>query len=341
VQPKQYRPALRWTIALLLGLNAGFRTSSASFLSAAENPRWEFLRANLDVFPGMEKIFEPDVKLFWKLKPNLQNVRAAEKLPDAEYPFTISTDRFGRRTMPQLKQSRHTVLFLGDSCTFGIPVNGGETYPALLQQRLKQVRCINAGVPGYSAYQGRLVLEQWDPTQKPDAVVITFWPNDRSVWDHLSDAEHAELIADEAAGTMSSLRLTRLLRRALPSSRPRLTGQEFEQEIREILRWCRQRGVVPILQVWPAKRQMESPQGIDRQQVLRRIAAQESVLLVDLVPLVRAQRRPSLFSDAIHMLKDGHALVAAALQPLVEQALARAAAKPEAAAQGDAAGAAP
>jgi lysophospholipase L1-like esterase len=307
-------------------------------LLAAENQRWEFLRTNLEVFPGTEQIFEPDPKLFWKLKPNLQGVRAAEKLPDAEYPFTISTDRFGRRLMPQLKDSGQTVLFLGDSCTFGIPVNDLETYPALVQQRLKQVRCINAGVPGYSAYQGRLILEQWDPAERLDAVVITFWPNDRSVWDHLSDAEHAELIADEAAGRMSSLRLTRLLRRALPGSRPRLDHQEFEQEIRNILKWCQERGVVPVVQVWPARGQMEAIEEIARQQILRRVAAQEAVALVDLVPLVRAQRGPGLFSDSIHMLKDGQALVAAALQPVLEKVLA--AAKPVAAANGDASGSA-
>jgi lysophospholipase L1-like esterase len=319
---KGHNIIVRWTAALLLSLNLAFPTSTGASLEAAENPRWEFMRANLDVFPGTEKIFEPDPKLFWKLKPDLKKVPVAEKLPKAEYPFTISTDSSGRRVIAEIKQSRHTVLFLGDSCTFGIPVNDDETYPAVLQRRLNQVRCINAAVPGYSAYQGRLVLEQWDSAAAPvNAVVITFWPNDRSVWDHLSDAEHAELIADEAAGKTSPVRLTRLLRRALPGSRPRLNEREFEQEIRSMIRWCRQHGAVPILQVWAARRQLDTPDQVDRQQILRRIAAQEEVLVVDLVPPVRARGEASLFTDTIHMSKTGHELVAATLEPVLERAL--------------------
>jgi lysophospholipase L1-like esterase len=334
-----HRTALRLTTALVLGLSAAFLLSRESLLLAAENPRWDFMRANLDVFPGIEKIFEPDVKLFWKLKPNLQKIPAAEKLPKAEYPFTVSTDSSGRRMTPELRQSRHTILFLGDSCTFGIPVNDEETYPAVLQQRLKEARCINAAVPGYSSYQGRLVLEQLDASLKPNVVVITFWPNDRSVWDHLSDAEHAELIADEAEGKTSPVRLTRLLRRALPGTRPRLNDREFEQEIRNILRWCRQHGAVPILQVWAARRQLETPEQIDRQQILRRIAVQEEVLIVDLVPPVRAHAGSSLFTDTIHMSKEGHALVAETLQPVLERVLAPA--KADAAGPGGAPGSRP
>src|SRR5688572_30223571 len=80
------------------------------------NPRWEFLRTNLDVFPGTEKLFEPDTRLFWRLRPNLKGLRAAERLPDKEYQFSVSTDAKGRRFIPRPGIVRHTVLFLGDSC---------------------------------------------------------------------------------------------------------------------------------------------------------------------------------------------------------------------------------
>ena len=122
---------------------------------------------------------------------------------------------------------RHTVLFLGDSCTFGIPVNDNEAFPALVQQKMEGIQSINAGVPGYSAFQGRLFLEGTDSAFRPDVVVVTFWPNDRSVWDHLGDAEHQELIAAEQSGEFSRYRIVRLLRRATPGKRPRLTDEEF------------------------------------------------------------------------------------------------------------------
>ena len=169
-------------------------------LSAAENPRWEFLVTNLDVFPGTEKLFEPDEELFWRLRPNLQGVKASERLPGVEYPFTVATDGDRRRRTPKVKSPDKTVLFLGDSCTFGIPVDDDESLPWRVQQQVAKsyslkIRAINGGVPGYSAFQGRVLLEQFDRKSALDAVVITFWPNGRNIWDHLSDAEHKELLA--------------------------------------------------------------------------------------------------------------------------------------------------
>jgi hypothetical protein len=158
--------------------------------AAAENARWDFLVTNLDVFPGTGQFFEPDEKLFWRLKKNLRGVKASEKLPAIEFPFTVSTNAEGRRVVPgNPGSSDKTVLFLGDSCTFGIPVNDDETFPARTKAKLArgpaiEIHAVNAGVPGYSVFQGRLLLEQF--TTPPDIVVVTFWPNDRSIWDHLS-----------------------------------------------------------------------------------------------------------------------------------------------------------
>jgi len=285
------------------------------------NPRWEFLRTNLDVFPGTEKLFEPDTRLFWRLRPNLKGLRAAERLPDKELQFSVATDAKGRRFIPEPGIVRHTVLFLGDSCTFGIPVNDNETFPALVQQQVEGIQSINAGVPGYSAFQGRLFLEGMDSAFRPDVVVVTFWPNDRSVWDHLGDAEHQELIAAQESGEFSRYRIVRLLRRATPGTRPRLTEQEFAEQIRKMVGWCRARGSKPILQIWPTKQQMSTSDEIDRQQVLRKIAREDRVPLVDLVPVFRRRRGPVLFADNIHATKEGYALVAETLCEVLRQML--------------------
>jgi lysophospholipase L1-like esterase len=285
------------------------------------NPRWHFLRTNLDVFPGTDKLFEPDAKLFWRLKSNLNRVRAAECLPQKEFPFSVSTDASGRRLMPQPKSVTHRVLFLGDSCTFGIPVNDDETFPAIIQRKLEGVQSINAAVPGYTAFQGRLLLEGIYSELQPDVVVITFWPNDRSVWDHLSDAEHQELLSAEQAGEFSRYRVIRMLRRATPGKRPRLTEEEFAEQIRSILRLCRERGSEPILQIWPAQPQMSTGEEIGLQRVLRTIAGLERVRMVDLVPVFRQRREMDLFVDSIHVTKAGYALVAESLRPILQQAL--------------------
>ena len=312
----------RVSLAALLILTAGVPCLGAFLLQTAPNARWDFLRTNLSVFPGTEKLFRPDSTLFWSLEPNLKNIKAAERLPDREYRFTVSTDGQGRRKMTEPRNSRHTVLFLGDSCTFGIPVNDNETFPALIQKRMKGVRCLNRGVPGYSAFQGRLLLEQVEAASAPDAVVITFWPNGRSVWDHLSDLEHEELLAAERAGEFSRHRLTRLLRRATPGDRLRLNDDEFADQIRRMIAWCRKQGSAPILQVWPSQRQMNEPEEIDRQELLRQIASQEQVKLVDLVPVFRERQGSSLFVDSVHATRQGYALVADTLRPVLAEVLA-------------------
>ena len=292
------------------------------FGQETSNPRWEFLRTNLDVFPGTEKLFEPDARLFWRLRSNLKSLRAAERLPEKEFQFSVSTDANGRRFIPQPPIVRDTVLFVGDSCTFGIPVNDNQAFPALVQQKMEGIQSINAGVPGYSAFQGRLFLEGMNSTFRPDVVVVTFWPNDRSVWDHLGDAEHQELIAAEQSGEFSRYRIVRLLRRATPGKRPRLTDEEFADQVRQMLRWCRERGSKPILQVWPAQQQMSTTDEIDRQQILRKIGREDRVPVVDLVPVFRQRRDANLFVDSVHATKEGYALVADTLVQVIHQELA-------------------
>lgn len=285
-------------------------------LIAAENARWDFLVTNLDVFPGTEQLFEPDEKLFWRLIKNLKNVKASEKLPDREYPFTVSTDAQGRRRVPGSSDAQTTVLFIGDSCTFGIPVDDDETFPARTQQQLARkhdlaIRAVNAGVPGYSIFQGRGLLDQVQST--PDIVVVTFWPNGRSIWDHLSDAEHEELLAAERSGDFSGLRFTRLWRRATPGNRQRLNDEEFAEQLRLIAAWCRAKGSKAVFQVWPARSQMGEPLSIDRQEIIRRVGREEQVNVVDLLPAFRASKDADLFTDNIHCTRKGYTLVAETL----------------------------
>lgn len=293
---------------------------TAALWAADSNARWDFLRMNLQVFPGTEKIFQADDALFWKLKPSLRRVRASERLPDVEFPFRVSTDAQGRRLSGDAPDAAKSVLFLGDSCTFGIPVEDEEAFPARVGAELG-VRAVNAGVPGYSAFQGRIVLENALTGEKPDAVVITFWVNGRTVWDHLSDAEHQELMAAERAGEMSRHRVTRLLRRVLPEGRPRLTDEEFAGEIRAMIRMAREAEVEPLLVVWPAAVQMAGGEEHPRQAILREIGGETSTTVVEPLAAFRAQGGERLYADAVHATAAGYAVaakdIAAVLEPLL------------------------
>jgi lysophospholipase L1-like esterase len=289
-----------------------------AFCQAEQNSRWDFLRANLDVFPGMDQFFEPDPKLFWRLRGNLQHVKAAERLPGREYPFTASTDSAGCRLQPRVNNARASILFLGDSCTFGIPVNDREAFPAVVQEKLDGVQCINAGVPGYSAFQGRLRLE--DFSAPADVAVIAFWPNDRSTWDQLSDLEHRQLSAAQRGGEFSRYQVLRLLRRLGPE-RPRLDQTEFAEQIRGMVGICRARSIVPVLLIWPARAQMDQELAVGHQDVLRRIAREENVSSLDLVPVFRSRDYRALFADSVHATRRGYRLVAETLAPLLQRLL--------------------
>ncbi len=284
------------------------------------NRRWNFLRTNLQVFPGTEKIFEADPDLFWKLKPSLEAVEAAEKLADREYPFAVSTDAAGRRRSPQAHNDAPEILFLGDSCTFGIPVNDFDTFPAIAGKRLG-VRVVNAGVPGYSAFQGRMLLEKLD--SRPAAVVIAFWMNGRTSWDHLSDAEHLELLAAERAGELSRHRVTRLLRRVAPgAARPRLSDDEFAGELRNMITVAEEKGATPLLVVWPSQGQMLGEEAHPRQRIIAAVAAEAGTRFLELADRFRVGGGARLFVDPVHATAEGYRIageaVAEALRPVLD-----------------------
>ena len=275
---------------------------------------------NLQIFPGAEKIFEADRDLFWRLKPNLEKVEAAEKLPNAEHRFRVSTDGGARRVTPEAPAGARSVLFVGDSCTFGIPVDDDQSFPSRVG-RLLGVRALNAGVPGYSAFQGRLVLERFEG--RPAAVVITFWVNGRTVWDHLSDAEHQELLAAERAGEFSRHRLTRLLRRVAPGGRPRLSEEEFRSELETMIARSREIGARPLLVIWPAAEQMSVAEEHPRQAIIRAVGVATGSPAVELASVFRENGGSRLFVDSIHATAAGYevaaAAVAEALRPLLER----------------------
>ena len=68
---------------------------------------------------------------------------------------------------------------MGDSNTFGIYVKTEETFVEVVDRGLPDVDAINRGVPGYSSYQGRVLLDAAVLGLEPDVVVISYGYNDR------------------------------------------------------------------------------------------------------------------------------------------------------------------
>ncbi|BHH84587.1 arylesterase [Desulforhopalus sp. 52FAK] len=74
-----------------------------------------------------------------------------------------------------------TIVALGDSLTAGFGVDLSESYPSLLETKLKangyDYRVINAGVSGETS-SGTLARLEWILTQKPDIVIVETGAND-------------------------------------------------------------------------------------------------------------------------------------------------------------------
>ena len=71
--------------------------------------------------------------------------------------YTIDAD--GYRTMPRPERPRATVVFLGDSFTYGWGVNDNQTFPYVLAtEHWSDIRVINAGVEGWGLTQFYLAV---------------------------------------------------------------------------------------------------------------------------------------------------------------------------------------
>jgi hypothetical protein len=103
-------------------------------------------------------IMEADNDLRWCLKPNLRVIRYSPTIP-RERPIEIVTNNQRLRELEDIpyenRSGEKRILFLGDSCTFGM-VSTGEDFVTATQECLKskigaKARCINMGAPGIGA----------------------------------------------------------------------------------------------------------------------------------------------------------------------------------------------
>jgi lysophospholipase L1-like esterase len=280
--------------------------------------------------PSLQKAVLPDRVLFWKLKPGVPpTVIEGRTGPSDPIRFTMSTTPAGFRAPGPAGPP--SVVCVGDSCTFGLGVEDGETFPSQLRASLGP-EVLNAGIPGYSAYQGHRLLKERIGSWRPKAVVIQFGWNDAAVWDGRSDAEHAVLLAS-GPGLLFRSRLVQLLAShlfgrggrpsgaAAPPGRPRLTPEEFGEELRAMVRLSRSEGAVPLLVLWPARYHLQGIRVPPHLDVIRKVAATEGSPLVDLFEVFSREGGAALYADAIHANTAGNRAVAAAVAAALESGL--------------------
>jgi len=134
----------------------------------------------------------PDVGRF--LRPTRAN--CLRRSPSLSYEFvplchgelsgtTFRTNSLATRGDEPHPDRPRRVVALGDSCTWGWAVAQDETYPVKLQRLFDAenaapaVDVINAGVPGWTSYQGVEYLREQAAGLHPSVVIIGFGFNDQ------------------------------------------------------------------------------------------------------------------------------------------------------------------
>jgi lysophospholipase L1-like esterase len=150
-------------------------------------------------------LYEWDRYFFFRLRPhaNLELVDVFAPLAARERTrWSVQTssrgfrtDEFGARAAPGVVR----VVVLGDSSTFGWGVEQFEAYPERLRGALaarlglpaEGIEVLNLGVPGYSTFQGRELLERVGLALAPDLVVWSYLSNDGAATGEDDEASYA------------------------------------------------------------------------------------------------------------------------------------------------------
>jgi lysophospholipase L1-like esterase len=222
----------------------------------------------------LDDVFQRDADRFWRL---VENVR----LPDdgGALVGVISNGRGLRdpREIPFDKPPGAVrILFLGDSTIFGWLLRHDETIVRQTENRLRErfpardITCLNAGVPGYTSFQGWRYLESEGLRYQPDLVVASFGFNDSARWQGRGDLEvHRHNQLTRPAVGLRWSRLAALAWSAfhpwpqheIHDSRPRLLPEEFREVLGRIEATTRSRGIDLLLFVGALRINVDGSKG--------------------------------------------------------------------------------
>lgn len=283
---------------------------------------------------------QADSLLFWSFRPNESNF-----------------NNLGLRgpNVEAKQPGEYRVLSLGESTTMAARLKYEECYSDRLEKYLaaateRPVRVINAGIAGYTLFQGKTYLEHRGLGLEPDAVLLYFGKNDFLPISYLKKRTHGDPdrgqtdreLFEELQANRKSLasrlaewsNLYRMLIKwrdsgkreeikgevLLDDSEVRVPAKDRRMLLNSIHELCTERGIQLVLMIpW----YFEFDQ---HPKLLRAFAKQSGVPYVDLplkMPALLTEKKSEYFLDAVHPNAEGHRLIAECLAevmlPLLEE----------------------
>ncbi|UCD85350.1 MAG: hypothetical protein JSU92_03920 [Deltaproteobacteria bacterium] len=277
----------------------------------------------------LHRIFKPDPVLFWTLVPGFN-------FPGAEIEGVNSLGFRGKEFSVKKREDNIRVICMGCSVTFG-EVN---SYPQKLQELLnssefdRKIEVINAGIPGYSSFQGLRLLKTRLLDLEPDLITVLYGWNDHWLTRGYSDMEQRPLGEDivEIKNFLDRFRFYQLLnsiqnsikielnfRYQRPSgesdTKYRVDLGDYRENLKEIISLSRENGVKIFLLTSPSgavkgkipkylteMRFVNDPEELiplhqSYNQVVRELAGDEGVPLIDLTNIFEEKDKGRFFDD--------------------------------------------
>ncbi len=289
------------------------------------------------------EIFERDHDLFWKLRPN----RTVSSHFFIGRTYRINS--YGLNNPPIAPRTDRTrIITMGNSCTFGWGVAFEKSYPRVLQKDLGSAYdVVNAGIPGYTSFQGKRFYRDVLSGLHPNIVTVLFAFNDH--WAAAGDIPDKDQKLPpqwvlDIQNDLSELHTYRLLKKLILSTvepspdslynktHPvyRVGPEDFRENLIEICRMVRHDSAVPILLTSPIPSlEKYFPPGYKSNlhayhamynDIIRSVAAEENCGLVDLAK--EFDHYSGLFDDPmvdpIHFNTRGHDLAGRLIAEYIE-----------------------
>jgi lysophospholipase L1-like esterase len=320
-----------FSIAIFLAL------SEAILGLAGISPKNENLYFLLNPELSYPRFFQRDHYLFWKFRPN--QIIKSDFFVEGEYRICSSGLR-NQEFSREKPDGVFRIICLGNSNTFGWKQAEKDAYPQRLQELCGRnpsglkIEVINAGITGYSSYQGKLFLKNYILKLKPDLVLVNYG------WNDLLPAKFGIEDKDQKMPPQWILDIQNILSRTTlyqilksfwvgrfshrqekRAGVPRVSLQNFQSNLIEIGEICKQNRVSvlfltnPIAYLGPGKTSRVHPVNQSYNNIIRMLARDQRYEVLDIAAsfLNREDSYDNGTIDYIHYNSSGHILIARAI----------------------------